>query len=527
MSAPTPATTSRRETHAQATSRKTGGQKKTPAPAPKEASETEPPAESSGKRGAGNGKTRGKSPVRKLSIATSQKNKGATLAKGARKGTKRLSASASPKKRRAVDTKGKVSNSKLAALASQKELDEFLGVSSSVPVLELANQGSERALDPDLTLVNSFQPPRMVSFSFQSLADPNVNFAGDKEHGDAILDEIPVDTIKEVGSPLSDASGLENLDVAVTTQVLSVDKASTLTTPQHGAELYDLLLELDKSVDIPASGLLSYEDEQKALMRSLSAPAEFLRTQLLPSLAPSSNEDSNADTSDRDLNNLNYDVMGMNDIFSGLNADIPEVQTVSPSMLAAARATPTNPTSSVVAKNNQIASENSKRSLDTRDVLHLGLPVTDSMSGSTTTRALPVAKTSGRSPKQRRPSQKLLKRDIVSLLQLRSVIKRIPQKTRRNIELSLRRLRNTVSLNGKDIESFCSAVQQYNHIDRLVTNLLFNPCADAYASNENTSGKGAKVKKSSSSKESDGGSNSSGEGSGREKGSFTHVPTSV
>ena len=93
MSAPTHVMTSRRETHAQATSRKTGGQNKTPAP-PKGARETEPPPESSGKRGAGNRKTRGKSPVRKLSIATSQKNKGATLAKGARKGTKRLSVSA-------------------------------------------------------------------------------------------------------------------------------------------------------------------------------------------------------------------------------------------------------------------------------------------------------------------------------------------------------------------------------------------------------------------------------------------------
>lgn len=521
MSEPTQMTTTRRETHAQATSRK-GGQKEMP----KAVSETESPPKLSGKRGAGNGKTGGKSTARKLSIATSAKNKGASLAKGARKGTKRLSVSASPKKQSSVDTKWKVSNSKLAALASKKELDEFLGVSSSVPVLELANQGSECALDPDLTLVNSFQPPHMVSFSFQSLADPNVNFAGDKEHGDAILDETPVNMIKDVGSPFSDASGLENLDVAATTQVLNVDEASTLATPQHGTELYDLLVEFEKGVDIPLGGLSSYEDEQKALMRSLSAPAEFSRMQLFPSLAPSSNEDSNADTSDRNANNLNYDVAGMNDILPGLNADIPEVQTVSPSMLAAARGTPTNPTSSVT-KKNQIASESLKRPLDPRNVLHLSLPVIDSMSGSTTTRALPVAKTSGRSPKQRKPSPKLLKRDIVSLLQLRAVIKRIPLKTRQNIELSLLRLRDTVNLSGKDIESFCSAAHQYSHIDRLVTNLLFNRCADAYTLNENASGKGAKGKRASSSKESDGGSNSSGEGSRREKGSFTHVPTSV
>ena len=59
------------------------------------------------------------------------------------------------------------------------ELDAFLGVHTQTIMVELATPSSERILDPDLSVLNPFAPPKMSSFSFQSLAHPSGDLLGE------------------------------------------------------------------------------------------------------------------------------------------------------------------------------------------------------------------------------------------------------------------------------------------------------------------------------------------------------------
>lgn len=121
----------------------------------------------------------------KTEKTTRTKAGGAALAKGAQ--TKRAEAmkkqfmaseKASDSRRRAAKSspskRTKVSNntSVPSAIESKMELDAFLGVHTQTIMVELATPSSEGILDPDLSVLNPFAPPKMSSFSFQSLAHP-------------------------------------------------------------------------------------------------------------------------------------------------------------------------------------------------------------------------------------------------------------------------------------------------------------------------------------------------------------------
>ena len=133
------------------------------------------------------GKNAEKREVKKLNSEKTAREKagGAALAKGAQ--TKRATAmkkqsmasnKASDSRRRAAKSspskRTKVSNntSVPSAIESKMELDAFLGVHTQTIMVELATPSSERILDPDLSVLNPFAPPKMSSFSFQSLAHP-------------------------------------------------------------------------------------------------------------------------------------------------------------------------------------------------------------------------------------------------------------------------------------------------------------------------------------------------------------------
>ena len=131
----------------------------------------------------------------KTEKTTRTKAGGAALAKGAQ--TKRAEATkkqfmasekASDSRRRAATSspsspnkRAKLSNhtSVSSAIESKMELDAFLGVHTQTIMVELATPSSEGILDPDLSVLNPFAPPKMSSFSFQSLAHPSGDLLGE------------------------------------------------------------------------------------------------------------------------------------------------------------------------------------------------------------------------------------------------------------------------------------------------------------------------------------------------------------
>ena len=89
--------------------------------------------------------------------------------------SRRRAAKSSPSKRTKVSNNTSVPS----AIESKMELDAFLGVHTQTIMVELATPSSERILDPDLSVLNPFAPPKMSSFSFQSLAHPSGDLLGE------------------------------------------------------------------------------------------------------------------------------------------------------------------------------------------------------------------------------------------------------------------------------------------------------------------------------------------------------------
>ena len=58
------------------------------------------------------------------------------------------------------------------SIEAKMELEAFLGNTQSVVAVELASREAEDVFEPDLGILNPFAPPKMASFTLQSLVDP-------------------------------------------------------------------------------------------------------------------------------------------------------------------------------------------------------------------------------------------------------------------------------------------------------------------------------------------------------------------
>jgi len=88
------------------------------------------------------------------------------------------------------------------------ELETFLGVHAQEPVLlEFATSGSARILDSDLSLLNPFAPPKMSSFSFQSLAEASTDLANTTTGVQESVDRLkPIDVFMQDGETFTNTS---------------------------------------------------------------------------------------------------------------------------------------------------------------------------------------------------------------------------------------------------------------------------------------------------------------------------------
>ena len=88
------------------------------------------------------------------------------------------------------------------------ELETFLGVHAQEPVLlEFATSGSARILDSDLSLLNPFAPPKMSSFSFQSLAEASTDLATTTTGVQESVDRLqPIDVFMQDGETFTNTS---------------------------------------------------------------------------------------------------------------------------------------------------------------------------------------------------------------------------------------------------------------------------------------------------------------------------------
>ena len=88
------------------------------------------------------------------------------------------------------------------------ELETFLGVHAQEPILlELATSGSARILDSDLSLLNPFAPPKMSSFSFQSLAEASTDLANTTTGVQESFDRLqPIDVFMQDGETFTNTS---------------------------------------------------------------------------------------------------------------------------------------------------------------------------------------------------------------------------------------------------------------------------------------------------------------------------------
>jgi hypothetical protein len=233
------------------------------------------------------GKNAEKREVKKLNSEKTAREKagGAALAKGAQ--TKRATAmkkqsmasnKASDSRRRAAKSspskRTKVSNntSVPSAIESKMELDAFLGVHTQTIMVELATPSSEGILDPDLSVLNPFAPPKMSSFSFQSLAHPGDLLGGATartvEHelfDDASLYARGLDPFTNTSVP----GELQGLGYA------SVGATDALKQQEHGALLKSVPTQNAMTVGRKASA----RQEEELARGVLPSAARSYRTQ--------------------------------------------------------------------------------------------------------------------------------------------------------------------------------------------------------------------------------------------------------
>ena len=229
--------------------------------------------------------------ISKTEKTTRTKAGGAALAKGAQtksaEATKKqfmASEKASDSRRRAATSspsspnkRAKLSNhtSVSSAIESKMELDAFLGVHTQTIMVELATPSSEGILDPDLSVLNPFAPPKMSSFSFQSLA-----------HAGDLLGGATARTVEhELFDGFDDASlyarGLDpftNTSVPGESQGLgyaSVGATDALKQQEHGALLKSVPTQNAMTVGRKASA----RQEEELARGVLPSAARSYRTQ--------------------------------------------------------------------------------------------------------------------------------------------------------------------------------------------------------------------------------------------------------
>tara|TARA_B100000131_G_scaffold83638_1_gene80619 strand:+ start:4448 stop:5797 length:1350 start_codon:yes stop_codon:yes gene_type:complete len=117
----------------------------------------------------------------------------------------------------------KIKEGKTEDTMGNSELEMFLGVHAQEPVLlEFATSGSARILDSDLSLLNPFAPPKMSSFSFQSLAEESKDLANTTTVMQESFDRLePVDvftqddeTFTNTSTPGDAQMGASDLEMA-------------------------------------------------------------------------------------------------------------------------------------------------------------------------------------------------------------------------------------------------------------------------------------------------------------------------
>lgn len=357
------------------------------------------------------------------------------------------------------------------------ELEAFLGTTQSVAAVELAAREAEDVFEPDLSTLNPFAPPKMASFTFQSLVDPPADLLPTVTGTPPTVDDmmfdswVAVDMYGRGADPFTNTSTpqfMPGLELPSTIPLFAMNQSEY--SALFGSPGYNTMVNVDPIL----FGSVKEEVEKRwcqsdgKTKRPSATGSAKIRKQRKHSYGGSGAGQKSTKTPARD-SPPKHSPTKVTEVSPKTQQDADAQKKIAEAHMLPRKGLKTNSSPSPPVQ------PKSARSAGNANKLTCELPLRELSSSTGTSLCQPGGAYPRSQPTTNAfPSSSVSDDDKKALIALMEIIIHIPDATRENVRNSLLRLKKSAKLRDGKLRSAIKEDPDTSYIDRSVANLLYH-----------------------------------------------------